>query len=118
MDRDCTAESRRVAGVAKSSAAVTQKETVALLESNRLKISDAIVDVRVGREDVLPPVVVEIGQNRAPARKLDRHPRETCRARLLDEAAAAVVAEERKRLAGQRRDVDVFPSVVVVVLGV
>ena len=74
--------------------------------------------MRVGREDVFPAIVVEVRDDRAPARRLHRQPRQTARLRRLDEGAAAIVAKERGRLARERGDQDVFPPVVVVVLDI
>src|SRR5687767_404413 len=76
---------------------------------------DSIVDVRVGREQILPAVVVEVGHDRAPPAASERRASEAAWCRLIEELPAAIVPEERKRLARQRRDVKVGPAVVVVV---
>jgi len=43
-----------------SAVTIVEEETVALPEGDRLEVADAIVDVRICREDVLPAVVVEV----------------------------------------------------------
>jgi hypothetical protein len=55
-----TCRSRRVA---ESSAAIIDEEAVALLECDGLELADAIIDVRVGRENVFPAVVVDVRDN-------------------------------------------------------
>ena len=46
--------------VAKPAAAIVEEEAVGLLEVDRFEVADPVVDVRVGREDVLPAVVVDV----------------------------------------------------------
>ena len=102
--------------VAKLAAAGVEEEAVRLFVDRRLERLDAIVDVRVRGEQILQAVVVQIDEQRGPAAQLRADHREAARLRRFDERAAALIAIERKRLAGQRRQMDVGTAVVVVVL--
>ena len=104
--------------VPESPMAVVDEEAVGLLPVDGFEVADPRVHMRVGREDVLPSIVVEVRDDRAPARRLHRQPRQTARLRGLDERAAAVVAKERERFSCEGGHQDVLPAVVVVILDV
>src|SRR5207247_753790 len=93
-------------GVAEVSMTVVDEKAVGLFPRDGFEIADAIVHMRVGGEDVLPAIVVDVCDDRAPARRLHGQPRQSRRLRGLDERAAPVVAKERERLTGERGEMD------------
>src|SRR5206468_7461116 len=67
------------------------------------------------REHILPAVVVEVDEAHAPAAAAGAREADAARKSRVPKEAFALVAEQRKSLAGERGDDEVRQAVVVVV---
>ncbi len=97
--------------------AVTQaaEDAVGLPVRIVLELLDLVVHVRVGGEDVLPPVVVEVEEAVPPPAARRHQPAEPAGMRDVLEEALPHVPVQREALPRERGDMDVGPPVVVVV---
>jgi hypothetical protein len=90
--------------VLEAAVAEVAEDSVRLAVAVGLEAVDRVVDVRVGREEVLEAVVVQVDERVAPAAaRLDRGGQPRAIAHVL-ELALAEVAEERKAFAREGRD--------------
>src|SRR5204863_322739 len=79
------------------------------------ELIDVVGNVAVGGDDIFPAVVVQIGERYSPAASSGGGDSAFRWIRDVDESGACV-AEEGKRLAGERGDQDIGAAVVVVVV--
>ena len=101
--------------VLKGAVAPVQEDSVVLLVLGRLEPLDAIVDVRVGSEKVLPAVIVEIEHADSPSAVLSALDRHAARVGRILEQSRPCIPNKRKGFAGQRVKSDVGQSIVIVV---
>ena len=81
----------------------------------RLEQLNAIVDVRIRAEQVLPAIVVEIEQAVAPAAQIPAQSGHAARIGGVHERTFPLVAEQRKSFTGQGSDADIRQAVVIVI---